>query len=192
VDAFRELKKNFGQAKDLVAKADLFESQLLLEDAQGLLVKGSRAEAKKKYAEVQGKLAAMLPNVDKANQLDLQISLAECKAVLDKPDEALKELEALMNQAPDDRTRAAVYLGRADCYRLTGKFREAMWDYLWVDTVYNDDREKQAKAVYYLHELFNEKLETPHAKDYARECGERLKTHPRLQDTYYQKLFAGK
>ncbi len=193
VDAFRELRKKYGQSKEVSAKADLFETQLLLEDGQSLLVKGSRDEAKKKYAEAQAKLTAMVANAEKAGQLDLRISLAECKAVLDKADEALKELDALLTQAGDDRTRAAVHLGRGDCHRLTGKFREAMWDYLWVDAVYNEDREKQAKAVYYLHDIFSNRLpEMANAKDYARECQDRLKTQARLQDTYYGKLFAGR
>ena len=102
------------------------------------------------------------------------------------------ELLDWLNQAADDRTRAAVHLGRGDCFRLTGKYREAMWEYLWVDSVYNEDREKQAKAVYYLHELFSDRLEMPNAKDYAKECQDRLKTQARLQDTYYQKLFVGR
>ncbi len=192
VEAFRDLRKKYGQSKDVAARADLFETQLLLEDGQGLLVKGQRDEAKKRYTEAQAKLAAMLPNADKNSQLDMRISLAECKAVLDKADEAIKELDTLLSQAADDRTRAALHLGRGDCYRLTGRFREAMWEYLWVDSVYNEDREKQAKAVYYLHELFNERLEMPNAKDYAKECQDRLKTQARLQDTYYQKLFMGR
>ncbi len=183
VDAFRQLKAKYKDNKELAARCDVFESQLLVQEAQGLFRK-DRTRAQQKYQQAQQALEAMIKTADPATALDIQVNLAECKAALGKLDEALKDLQAILDAADDDRTRATAHLGRADCYRLNDRFKEAMWDYLWVDVLYNQDREQWAKAVYHLIEVFD-KLNDG---DRARLCRELL--NDKLRDTRYQKLLA--
>jgi hypothetical protein len=188
VDGFRLLKTKYAENKEIASKCDLFESQLLLLEGQ-LLLRDKPEEGKKKYAEAQTKLQAMLPNADKASALEMRVSLAECKAALGQTAEALKDLDAIFREAGEDaRLRAAAHLGRADCYRLANQPKEAMWDYLWVDVVFNQDREQNAKALYYLAEMFDRQNDVAKAK----ETRERLQNDPRLRDTRYQKMTAAR
>lgn len=191
IRAFQALRSKHADNKEITNRCDLFESQLLLEEGQ-ILLKDRRDEARKKYEQAQAKLKGMLDGADKADALRVRIGLAECKAVLGNQEEAIKEIEAIFAEAGEDPAlRAAVHLGRGDCYRLNGQYREAMWDYLWVDVVYNQDREQHARALYFLQECFeNLKESDPNAAARAKEARERLLNDPRLKDTRYQKLAA--
>ncbi|MCS6977607.1 MAG: tetratricopeptide repeat protein [Gemmatales bacterium] len=191
IRAFQALRSKHSDNKEITNRCDLFESQLLLEEGQ-MLLKDRRDEARRKFEQAQTKLKGMLEGADKADALRVRIGLAQCKAALGQQEEAIKEIEAIFAEAGDDPAlRAAVHLGRADCYRLNGQYREAMWDYLWVDVVYNQDREQQARALYFLHECFeNMKESDPLAAARAKETRDRLLNDPRLKDTRYQKLAA--
>jgi tetratricopeptide (TPR) repeat protein len=184
VDAFRALRTKYADRKEITSRCDLFESQLLVQEAENLL-KDQPDAARKKYEEALQKFESMLKDADKATAMDIKINAAQCKAALGRHAEAIKDLEAILKEATDDRTRAAAYLGRGDCYRLNGQFREAMWDYLWVDVVYHQDREQTAKALYHLAEVF-ERLGDP---ERARQSRERLNKD--YKDTRYQKLLKG-
>jgi tetratricopeptide (TPR) repeat protein len=187
VAGFRRLREKYADSKEITAKCDAFEGRILIQEAQSLL-KSQPEEAKKKYAEARAKLQGMTQAPDRTVATDAKIGLAECKAVLGQADEALADLKNLLKDANDERTKAAVYLGRGDCYRLTKQYREAMWDYLWVDVIYNQDREQAARALFHLQEVF-EQLQDP-AK--AKEARDRLLTDPRFRDTRYQKLAGAK
>ena len=156
-------------------------------------MKDRAEEGKKKYEQAQAKLTAMLQGAEKADALRVRIALAECKAALGKQEEAIKDIDAVAKEAGDDTAmKAVVHLGRGDCFRLNKQFREAMWDYLWVDVVYNQDREQHARALYFLQECFDGMKDTdPTAAAKAKDCREKLQSDPRLKDTRYQKL-AGK
>jgi tetratricopeptide (TPR) repeat protein len=192
VKAFQTLRAKHAENKEISNRCDLFESQLLLQEGQ-LLLKDRADEAKNKYTQAQTKLTAMLQGAEKADALRVRIGLAECKAALGKQEEAIKDIETVYKEAGDDNNlKAAVHLGRADCFRLNKQFREAMWDYLWVDVVYNQDREQQARALFYLQECFDGlKDSDPTATSKAKDARDRLQNDPRLKDTRYQKL-AGK
>jgi tetratricopeptide (TPR) repeat protein len=192
IRAFQALRQKHGNDKEIATRCDLFESQLLIQDGQ-LLMRDRREEAKKKYEQARAKLQGMLDAVSGADAIRVRVWLAECRAVLGNHEEALQEIDAILAQTGDDPAlRAIAHLGRGDCYRLNNQYREAMWDYLWVDVVYNQDREQQARALYYLHECFeNLKDSDPQAAARAKEARERLLTDPRFKDTRYQKL-AGK
>jgi hypothetical protein len=188
VDAFRLLKTKYAENKEIASKCDLFESQLLLQEGQ-LLLRDKPEEGKAKYQEAQQKLQAMLQGADKGAASEIRISMAECKAALGQAAEALKDLDVIFKEAGEDaHLRAAAHLGRGDCYRLNNQFREAMWDYLWVDVVFNQDREQNAKALFHLIDVFERINELTKAKD----AKERLQNDPRLKDTRYQKLAAGR
>ena len=52
------------------------------------------------------------------------------------------------------QTRGAGYSALGEVYVRHGLWREAMWAYLWVDVVYNQDRDEQVKAVSRLVQIF--------------------------------------
>jgi tetratricopeptide (TPR) repeat protein len=184
VDGLGQLKARFNKEKDLSARCDLLASLLLMQEAE-VLLKDRPDDARQRYAKAQNLLEAVLPGADSAAALDLRLSLAECKAAQGRLDEALKDLDAILRSAGDQtRTRSAVHLSRGDCLRVAGRPKDALWDYLWVDTVYFQDREQHAQALYCLAEVFTALGDASR----ARECRDRLVTDGRLRDTRYYKL----
>ena len=69
-----------------------------------------------------------------------------------------------------------------DYYRLRKELEPAFWEYLKVDTLYSQDKEESAKALYYLAELFDK---VKNDKVRAEECLTRLKGAP-YSGTLYQ------
>jgi tetratricopeptide (TPR) repeat protein len=185
IDALAGVKKKHGEFKELGARSDLLEARLLVEEARGLL-RDQPDRAREKYALAQGKLQALLKAVDKSAELESKVALAECRAVQGDQAGALQDLNVILREAGDDRTRAAVYLGKGDCYRLQQQPREAMWEYRWVDVVYNQDREQQARALFHLQEVFDALKDVKRAQD----CRERLVKD--FADTRYARLVSAK
>jgi tetratricopeptide (TPR) repeat protein len=185
VDAFKALRTKYADSKEIAARCDLFETQALITEGENLL-KTNEDDAKKKYAAAQAKLQTMLAGADKSTALEIRVVLAVCRSIQGQLPEAVKELDELLKEASNDHTRATIHLGRGDCYRLTKQYRDAQWDYLWVDVIYNQDREQQAKALYCLSEVFTALGDNNKAK----ECKERLMTDPRLKDSQFQRLAA--
>jgi hypothetical protein len=86
-----------------------------------------------------------------------------------KPAEAAK-LEEAIAAAKDPAARAVGYNFLGDLYAAHGQTRDAMWSYLWTDTVYNQDRDEQVFAVRRLVDL----MEKAGDKDRADQFRERL------------------
>lgn len=185
IDDFRVLKSRFGStSKELALRCDWFECHTLLEEARSLLAE-KPDEAKPKYEQIQRQLKELRQNADASIKTDVEVGLAECKTVLGQPDEALKDLAAIQKNSGDDpRTLAAIHLGCGDCHRLQKRYREAMWHYLTVETVYNQDRDQQAHALYYLIDVFAKLNEPAKSKD----CKDRLVNDSRFEGTRYKRL----
>jgi hypothetical protein len=64
-----------------------------------------------------------------------------------KPTELVNAVEAVIGKTADPGTRAAARNALGDFYYGAGRFRDAMWEYLWVETVFNQDREEVIYAV---------------------------------------------
>jgi hypothetical protein len=184
ITAFRGLKSQFGgTSKDLALRCDWFECQTMLEEARSLLAE-KPDDAKPKYEQIQRQLKELRQNADASIKTEVEVGLAECKTVLGQPDEALKDLAAIQKSTDDPRTMAAIHLGCGDCHRLQKRYREAMWHYLTVETVYNQDRDQHAHALYHLIEVFAKLSEPAKSKD----CKDRLLADPRLKGSRYQRL----
>jgi hypothetical protein len=181
--AVRGLRGKFGTTNDFAGRCDAFEIYYLLQQAQEQS-KAKPDDAAKLFGAARERLEALAKNADASAAVELRAALAVCRAMTGQREAALKELDEQLKTADTPRARATIHLGRADCQRLTGQGREALWDYLWVDTVYNQDREQQAKAVFYLGELFEKLGDAPKAK----EARERLANDVRLKDTRYGRL----
>jgi hypothetical protein len=53
-----------------------------------------------------------------------------------------------------------------ELYLADGKPRDAMWMFLWVETVLNQDREEAFKAIVRLHDLFAAQMDEEQTKKY--------------------------
>ena len=60
---------------------------------------------------------------------------------------AVKKIEEAIDKAADPGLKALGYNVLGDVYRARSKSRDAMWSYLWVDLIYNQDRGEHLKAM---------------------------------------------
>lgn len=85
---------------------------------------------------------------------DPQVSPEELDARAAKVREAGAKIEAAIVKAKDQAARGAGYAALGEYYVRHGLLRDGMWAYLWVDVVYNLDRDEQVKAVNRLITIF--------------------------------------
>lgn len=136
------------------------ESELLI--AQAL----TRA---KKYPEAEKRLqdALKLLPPDDPQAVRVLVYLAECRANSGKLDDAVQQLKVLIDKTNDNALKALAYNTLGDCYRATDKLEDALFSYLWVDVIYNQDKQEHAKAMTQLAKLFETyKKDEARAKQY--------------------------
>lgn len=130
----------------------------------------------KQYAAAEKMLLTVNTMLPKGDPLVLRVQAyqAELQAAAKKYDEAQTKLaKVLASEQADDVTKGLAHNILGDCLRETGKLEEAFWNYLWVDALYNQDRQEQARALYHLSKLF-EQVKKNSAR--AEQCRERLLT----------------
>jgi predicted negative regulator of RcsB-dependent stress response len=129
----------------------------------------------KRYAEAEKKLQGLLAGPsDDARGAKIRIYLARCQAGSGKLPEAVKQLEGLIAGTTDKSIKAAAYNALGDCYRSQGRGKDALWQYLWVDVIYHQDRDEHLKAMEHLAKLFEEQGDKTRAKEYRDKVKRRL------------------
>lgn len=83
----------------------------------------------------------------------LQIGCQASKADLAIVEPKLKDA---IEKSPDPLVRALAYNTLGDCYNAKGQKKDAMWAYLWVDVVYNQDKGEHLKAIERLAGVFKD------------------------------------
>jgi TolA-binding protein len=68
----------------------------------------------------------------------------------------VKKIEEAIGKATDPALKALGYNVLGDVYSAKKQMRDAMWSYLWVDVVYNQDRGELLKAMTRLARIFEE------------------------------------
>ena len=69
-------------------------------------------------------------------------------------DQGVDDYDNSIGKTPDPSLKALGYNVLGDVYFAKGQKRDAMWSYLWVDVVYNQDRGEQLKAMTRLIRIF--------------------------------------
>jgi predicted negative regulator of RcsB-dependent stress response len=127
---------------------------------------GKFPQAQQKLQALVAKLPPISPQAVRA-----KMYLAECLAGAGKAAEARADLKALLDGTKDKDLKALGHNTLGYCYYENKQYKEALWEFLWTDVIYNQDREEHARALYYLSRVFKD-LDEP-AK--AEECRDRLK-----------------
>jgi hypothetical protein len=96
---------------------------------------------------------AMAPAALKARAEMYQLGLDAGKEDLAA---AVKKIEEAINKAADPSLKALGYNVLGDVYRKKKQPRDAMWSYLWVDQIYNQDRGEHLKAMTRLIKIFDD------------------------------------
>jgi hypothetical protein len=155
---------------DLSALPGLPRAQKQESDILGvrlLMRAGKYGDAERRLKELQKELAKNDPQ-----RTYLEVCLVQSQLSQGNLETAEARLQALLKAAADPGLKALIHNLLGDYYRQKGALHEAFWHYLRVDVQYNQDREEQAKALFYLVQLFD-KVKNDRVR--ADECLTRLK-----------------
>lgn len=109
----------------------------------------------RRFGEAASRAAEALPKAPAgAPKERLNLVLLAAKTADTNPLEGVAAIEAEVAKTKDGAVRAAGFALTGELYLMAKKPREAMWALLWVDVVYNQDREEVAKALSRLAEVF--------------------------------------
>jgi hypothetical protein len=86
----------------------------------------------------------------------IAVHLAECQVASGNFAQAEAKLKDILKSNADGTVKALACNTLADGYLAAKNTEEAFWYYLWVDTVFNQDKQERARAVYHLSKLFEQ------------------------------------
>ncbi len=104
--------------------------------------------------------------LDDEHTLRARLLVEECRAGRGKADDAIKNIEQMIEKTSEAEWKALAFNTLGDCHRLANQPRDAMWSYLWVDVVYHANRQEHSRAVYHLIQLFREFKDDKREKQY--------------------------
>lgn len=156
-DTLGALAANKALSKDLIAEAKIAQGAALLRS-------GDSGGAKDAAGEVKGSATASLKQ--RAEVLALASLIPKGTEGTAKPKEAMDLEKALLTTITDPLARALGYGLLGHIYKTYGLKRDAMWAYLWVDVVNNQDRDEELLAVRALADIFGDVGEADRAVQY--------------------------
>jgi TolA-binding protein len=119
------------------------------------------------WVTAEPKLATLLKTMPKESPVygRIQLAQAECLMATNKSDEAMVILKKTVKDSPDKAMKAIAHNALGVSLFNAEKFKEARWEFLWVDVVYNTDKAEHAKSLYYLAQTLEKLGETPKAEE---------------------------
>jgi len=153
---FDELAKTPNLSKEVKQEVELAVIDVLM-----------RAE---KFADAESKITAaiaQLPATD-PQVARLKIYQIGCQAKSADLEKVVPQLNDVIDKTADTTLKALAYNTRGDCQFAKGQKKEAMWSYLWVDVLYNQDKTEHIRAMERLVKVFRDKdiNDEDHAKKY--------------------------
>ena len=137
---------------------------------------GDIPQAQKKLAQLEAEAKG---NPKFASRV--KMAKAEVLVGLKKTDEALPLLQQVVKENSDRDIKAMAHNTLGECLFKANRFNEARWEFIWVDTVFNQDRTQHARALYFLAKTFQNLNDEPR----AQECRELL-MGPQFTGTEWQ------
>src|SRR5207237_4425681 len=105
-----------------------------------------------KHEAALQKLQALAAKLSKDTKFigRVKIAEAECLVAAKKHTEAIALLRQLITESTDKNLKALAHNSLGLTYYNAEQAKDALWEFLWVDMVYNQDKAEHAKALYYL------------------------------------------
>ncbi len=121
-----------------------------------------------KANEVEGRIAQALQMLPPTDPMATKLKVFQLGAQAGKGDidKAVTQLQAIIDQSQENSLKALAYNTLGDCYSAKGQKKEAMWKYMWVDMVYNQDKAEHVKAVERLAHVFKDLNDDARAEKY--------------------------
>jgi hypothetical protein len=138
-----------------------------------------------KFAPAEARLKAIQAGLakDDPQRAFVDVFLVQSQMAQGNTAQAEPQLQAVLRGATEPGVRGLAHNLLGDFYRLRNQPEQAFWHYLRVDVLYNQDKEEQAKALFYLAKLFDKVKNDPIR---AEECLTRLRS-PAFAGTSYQR-----
>jgi tetratricopeptide (TPR) repeat protein len=130
-----------------------------------------------KYSEVQNKIGPLLTSIPASDPMKKKLEVFQI-AVSSKDakiEDLAAQLTSIIDSTNDSSLKALAFNTLGDCYSSRNQKREAMWQYLWVDSVYNSDVSERVKALDRLAKLFETEFKEPERAKAFREKAQRLR-----------------
>lgn len=122
----------------------------------------------KKYNDADKKIRDLMKGVtDEAQNTRMRVTLAECMDLNKKTAEARKDLKEIINKSNNPDTRALAFNALGESCLRNNETREAMWNFLFVDVVYNQNKEEHDRALRNLVTVFKDLKDDKRAQQYA-------------------------
>jgi pentatricopeptide repeat protein len=151
---YDEMKKMAGVSDEFKLNCDLTVADLFIKA--------------KKHTEAAARLEAVLPKTPAKDRELLETKLIICKANSPvKFKEAIEDLRKKIAAAKDPDKTAMYYNTLGDCYMLNNEPKNAVYEYLFVDLVYNQNKSQHKNAVEKLSQVFKDLKQPDRAKEYA-------------------------
>jgi hypothetical protein len=83
-----------------------------------------------------------------------------------KPLDGIDKIKAEMDKTKDASVHATGFSMMGELYLAGGKNRDAMWAFLWVETVMNQDKDEALKAISRLADMFEAQMDEEQTKKY--------------------------
>jgi len=168
-ETFKELAD-----RDLTPEAKL-DAQLL--QVQAMIQDNRHADALKTLQSLPAKEGPLAARV--------KVAQAQCMLATKDPgkvQEAQKMMKQLLKESSDKHVKAVAHNAIGAMLFDKGEYKDARWEFLWVDVVYNQDKDEHAKALYYLWKTFENLQDAVR----AQECREALLS-PQFAGLDYQR-----
>jgi predicted Zn-dependent protease len=122
----------------------------------------------RKYDEAEKKLESLIKGAkDPAQQFRLRIQLAECMSANKKFPKAKAELTDIIAKTNNNDMKAVALNTLGEACRTNNETREAMWNFLYVDVLYNQNKDEHQRAIKNLADVFKQLNDAKKAKQYA-------------------------
>ncbi len=132
--------------------------------------------AQKKLDDLEKKAAG-----NQAFASRIKMTRAEVLVGEKKTDLAVPILQQLLKDTKDVQVKAQAHNTLGECLFKANRYQEALWEFLYVDAVYSQDKNERAKALYYLGKTF----EQLNNDERAKECRQML-SEPQFAGTEFQ------
>ena len=138
--------------------------------------------------KAQKKLDELTKRADKNPALLSRVNMARAEVLMsqEKTDEAVGLLKQIVKDASDKTIKAMAHNMLGESYFRANRYNDAVWEFLWVDAVFNQDRNQHARALYYLWKTF----EQLNNAERAQECREMLLNDRQFTGAEYQRKAA--
>ena len=119
-----------------------------------------------KFADGEARIKEVLADPNTPGPLKARVDLYQIGLEGTKGDLAatIKKIQEVIDKSNDPSLKGLGYNVMGDVYRANKQKRNAMWSYLWVDQVYNQDRGEHVKSITRLIKIFDEEKDEEKVK----------------------------